>query len=304
MTLIMTLVNSEQVIQISDRRLTVNGILDDDESNKAGLLICRDARFAFGFTGLARFNNFQTRDWLLEAIYNSCSPDYIIGKTLERIRDYASMEFNNNPTLKCLSPRDRILNIMFSGYLTAFQPPLWAYAILTNDLRYRTEKHYNISNNQFIVRCWKEIRPSPEKVPTLVQRVGAYTAVNTKDEDVLRQLLFDLKPSHAIIGKAVDLIREIADRPAARGTIGKQLSIITIPRDTNKLPETGYQSNEIKFESFYPDTVVALCDESRYMAKEPSICSDEPFVFPKVRRNQLCPCGSGKKYKRCHGKFI
>jgi hypothetical protein len=23
--------------------------------------------------------------------------------------------------------------------------------------------------------------------------------------------------------------------------------------------------------------------------------------IPKVRRNQLCPCGSGKKYKRCHG---
>jgi uncharacterized protein YecA (UPF0149 family) len=23
---------------------------------------------------------------------------------------------------------------------------------------------------------------------------------------------------------------------------------------------------------------------------------------PKVGRNQLCPCGSGKKYKRCHGR--
>jgi preprotein translocase subunit SecA len=23
--------------------------------------------------------------------------------------------------------------------------------------------------------------------------------------------------------------------------------------------------------------------------------------FPKVGRNQPCPCGSGKKYKRCHG---
>jgi len=23
--------------------------------------------------------------------------------------------------------------------------------------------------------------------------------------------------------------------------------------------------------------------------------------IPKVARNALCPCGSGKKYKRCHG---
>jgi preprotein translocase subunit SecA len=28
-----------------------------------------------------------------------------------------------------------------------------------------------------------------------------------------------------------------------------------------------------------------------------------PFVrqVPKVGRNEMCPCGSGKKYKHCHG---
>jgi preprotein translocase subunit SecA len=29
----------------------------------------------------------------------------------------------------------------------------------------------------------------------------------------------------------------------------------------------------------------------------------EPIkVAPKIGRNDLCPCGSGKKYKNCHGK--
>ena len=30
-----------------------------------------------------------------------------------------------------------------------------------------------------------------------------------------------------------------------------------------------------------------------------------PFVReqPKVGRNQPCPCGSGKKYKQCHGRL-
>ena len=30
-----------------------------------------------------------------------------------------------------------------------------------------------------------------------------------------------------------------------------------------------------------------------------------PFVreVPKVGRNEPCPCGSGKKYKQCHGKI-
>jgi len=24
---------------------------------------------------------------------------------------------------------------------------------------------------------------------------------------------------------------------------------------------------------------------------------------PRVGRNELCPCGSGRKYKKCHGKI-
>jgi preprotein translocase subunit SecA len=27
----------------------------------------------------------------------------------------------------------------------------------------------------------------------------------------------------------------------------------------------------------------------------------QPKSAPKVGRNELCPCGSGKKYKKCHG---
>jgi len=26
-------------------------------------------------------------------------------------------------------------------------------------------------------------------------------------------------------------------------------------------------------------------------------------ALPKVGRNDPCPCGSGKKYKQCHGKL-
>ena len=33
--------------------------------------------------------------------------------------------------------------------------------------------------------------------------------------------------------------------------------------------------------------------------------SEKPFVRdkPKIGRNEPCPCGSGKKYKQCHGKL-
>ena len=29
---------------------------------------------------------------------------------------------------------------------------------------------------------------------------------------------------------------------------------------------------------------------------------NDPSTWGKVGRNDLCPCGSGKKYKHCHGK--
>ena len=33
--------------------------------------------------------------------------------------------------------------------------------------------------------------------------------------------------------------------------------------------------------------------------------AERPFVreMGKIGRNDLCPCGSGKKYKHCHGKL-
>ncbi|MCB1488620.1 MAG: SEC-C domain-containing protein, partial [Bauldia sp.] len=30
---------------------------------------------------------------------------------------------------------------------------------------------------------------------------------------------------------------------------------------------------------------------------------DDPSTWGKVQRNAPCPCGSGKKYKHCHGRF-
>ena len=38
----------------------------------------------------------------------------------------------------------------------------------------------------------------------------------------------------------------------------------------------------------------------RGIEKKPQKTS--PAIWGKVGRNSQCPCGSGKKYKNCHGK--
>ena len=32
--------------------------------------------------------------------------------------------------------------------------------------------------------------------------------------------------------------------------------------------------------------------------------SNDPTTWGKVGRNEECPCGSGKKFKHCHGRFV
>ena len=46
-------------------------------------------------------------------------------------------------------------------------------------------------------------------------------------------------------------------------------------------------------------------DQPNVLAPESTVAATQPFVRggPKVGRNALCPCGSGKKYKHCHGKL-
>jgi preprotein translocase subunit SecA len=34
-----------------------------------------------------------------------------------------------------------------------------------------------------------------------------------------------------------------------------------------------------------------------------SLAEGDPFADMNVRRNDPCPCGSGKKYKHCHGAY-
>jgi preprotein translocase subunit SecA len=36
----------------------------------------------------------------------------------------------------------------------------------------------------------------------------------------------------------------------------------------------------------------------------PSRTPQDPNSWGKVGRNESCPCGSGKKFKHCHGRYV
>jgi preprotein translocase subunit SecA len=38
-------------------------------------------------------------------------------------------------------------------------------------------------------------------------------------------------------------------------------------------------------------------------AKKPKFNPKNPETWGEVGRNDMCPCGSGKRYKHCHGAY-
>lgn len=68
MTLLQTVFSAERVIQVSDRRLTLNGEVFDDEYTK---LVCWNQTFTVGFTGIARIDRHareSTSEWIAKVL--------------------------------------------------------------------------------------------------------------------------------------------------------------------------------------------------------------------------------------------
>lgn len=63
-------------------------------------------------------------------------------------------------------------------------------------------------------------------------------------------------------------------------------------------PSTG--EDEMAFAPLAPALVGANGNgQTAQVARNPK----DPTTWGKVGRNEPCPCGSGKKYKHCHGKY-
>lgn len=310
MTLILTLGNRQQIIQLSDRRLTWNGKLVDDESNKAIILRSVDARLVIGFTGLARASSFETERWLIETLTNAGHPDYKAETYIEHLKEKATNAFQTFPAIRRLPARDRRLTIMCTGYLYKEEgtSPLMVYATLTNYQDFSSGKDDLEAWDYFKVFYGME-KPEVEGYCDYVQRVGAWQVMTEADEKTLRQMLAEGKPAKAILGKGVDLMIEMADRPKAKGVIGKQISSVILPSDPSMPATPNYHSDVAKGTIYQPSLIIAQGDKAPtiamrnvrlFIGEEGS--NNPALVVPKARPNQPCPCGSGKKYKKCHGE--
>jgi preprotein translocase subunit SecA len=66
--------------------------------------------------------------------------------------------------------------------------------------------------------------------------------------------------------------------------------------EAEKIEESRRQQDEKTTVSMVHDSLSSLSDTP----SESNTAQEQP----KVGRNEPCPCGSGKKYKQCHGSLI
>lgn len=311
MTIIVALGNNDQVIQISDRRLSSNGRLIEDESNKCGALYCSNARMAFGYTGLAKWADFNTFNWLLKALHDSAvedpsrsissEPDYTILGILQRLKYYATQEFINNPSLKVV-PREHLrLAVMFSGYIKTNAEFKIGNAILSNFHNFERNTSYPTAQYEFDL--YLLAANDNAKWPVLVQRVGNWEAMSDSDIDDFRAFLIQKKSAKAIVSKAVNIVRLMSESTVSQETIGKQLTSMIVPRDPNVPVDFDYHSEYPKRDVFGP-AIVQVLPGCHMAVNNIRFQFNSPASVSAVGRNKLCPCGSGKRYKHCHGQKI
>lgn len=136
----------------------------------------------------------------------------------------------------------------------------------------------------------------------MIEVVGQGSAKRIADVITLRAMLYEHRPAAAIVDKAVELVRAMADRPEVKGMIGKQLSSIVLPRTSGRDIICAYHATKLSRRSYIPDLVVGKTKDD-HLAKFGQIVESNstPNAVPKVHKNAPCPCNSGKRYRNCHG---
>ena len=104
--------------------------------------------------------------------------------------------------------------------------------------------------------------------------------------EMFQAMLANLRQAVTAQMMRVEIVREAADAPPPEAPEGE-----------------GHHIDATTGEDDFGDTdVMVQTMHSRVVAAEDRDAND-PSTWGKVGRNEQCPCGSGKKFKHCHGAF-
>jgi hypothetical protein len=314
-TLVMVLANNDQAIMLADRRISQEREITlpdgrtrktrhpvSEEYNKLAAFVCKNARVGVGFTGVATTpTGFNSARWLLEALMEAARPSPFLQPTVERLREIATRDIG------ALEGENQ-LTVVLAGYIHSDAPPLGCLCCISNfegpdGMRYPVRPAFE----SYVIT---QDRPSPE--PFHLMRVYGSTdvlknRVSQEDGAVVGRLLEQRRSARAIRDKALEALNRVGAPGGEMGAIGRQRGSMVVPSELSKPIMTDYLSDENRWEVEFPSQVIMVGADTDGAVIGLSMRTENralPLTVRKVPRNYPCPCGSGIKYKRCHGRVV
>jgi SEC-C motif len=202
------------------------------------------------------------------------------------------------------SKLDKRLTVVLAGYCYNEMPPRCYYWIISNFEGFDNDAAEPL--DEFRTRWWRDRRPSEEPY-SLIFTAGVHTPVSQSHTESLGTLLHENRPASALVGKGVEVLRAIAESPLSKKRVGQQCTSIVLPSSPDAEGSLEYHSGTIRTKLFAPSIIEARGSHAAFVLDSPEVerheSSGRPLILavPKVGRNQPCPCGSEKKYKKCCG---
>ena len=304
MTLIVAAQTPQSAVMVADGRLTsTGGDTLTEESVKLALVTLWDGRFALGLAGLsavgsptkpgpASLGGFRTFEWVLDAVCQASAPDRLIPPTLERFTQRLTDDFNPPGHVPS---RDRAVIVAISGIRddgTNWRPVMGHMTNMLDD---------GSIADEFTASFMPESR---DHGLMMVPRPAGIIDAETQP---IWDLLMAKRPAHAIADRTVEFIRDVG---VARGggTVGPFCQSIEISATANNLPYSARQHAHEGLTTYrLPHAVQVETDGSCLQMMDIIIRSGpegarETISYPRVHKSAPCPCGSGRKYRSCHGR--
>lgn len=302
MTAILGAGNRDVCVLVSDRRMTAGATLVDDASNKAALLVVSDAHVAVAFTGLgathpealqrhapAKPNEFLTSQWMLEALAAAAPPEHEIDPLIDRFATAATERFRR----LFVQAADKRTEFVFVGFVERdgrALPSSWTVTNIPHD------------------------EPLPQPTFTVQRDIdqcfaiaaGKVSAIDPALQNRLFAATCEQRPADALVSLAVHAIERAAEHSPA---VGPDSTSIMVPARPSATCVSRYHSSTVSHVIHGVSHVDARGGEHLTvltMTPEHEVHAADgtpfPLTVPRVGRNVPCPCGSGRKFKRCHGR--
>lgn len=299
MTLILSMATCDYCVQISDRRLTVNGLPDTDAAGKATLLTTPSARVLMGFAGLARAGRFTAQQWLLQQL--SDGPVADLEDLLERLRLGLTEQFAKLPA----TPLQKRFALLVSGFTYIPDPPdrvtSWPVGALISNFEGVGVPSGVEARAQFDLTVF---RPNEDN-PVWLKAIGARAALHPPELAEIGALLKAGASPKAVVNRAQREFLAAADRPLSQRTIGKRLTVAVLPVHPQEGVRTDYVTDLPEMQMYSIDEVRLDPVNGNFAVRDMVIKKEtgpEPMTVPPVGGRQPRACGSGKRYKNCHGR--